>query len=197
MIETQNSALGCPSCKRSFGAINWVDETAATCRYCLAEFEVIRFPALSARRSAAKPQAVVLAEDSTCFFHAQNQADKVCDGCGRFLCVVCAVPSPGGALCPTCIAGQKEKETGIPHRLLPSSMAFLIAIGPMVLFPFWFMSIATAPAAIGVAIYAWKQPGSLVSGRSRWKCIAAILLGIGQIVFWVIFFTNLFKPHGR
>jgi hypothetical protein len=125
----------------------------------------------------------VLSAESVCFFHAENRAEAICDGCGRLLCPVCAVPFAGQKLCPTCIATGKA--TGAPamirDRMLWDGTAFALALVPILVWPF---TLITAPAALGVVIYGWNKPGSLVRGPSRWRFIVAGILALAQIGGW-------------
>ena len=124
--------LPCPACKRSYEAIDWIDANHCRCLKCQEDFEFFPFPALTAKAEVARPQAVALSEDSTCFFHAENQAEKVCDDCGRFLCAVCAVPFGGKVVCSSCIAKAKNAEVGlIASRVLPGGRALMLAVVPV------------------------------------------------------------------
>ena len=182
-------ALSCPNCKRTFGELDWHDERSGSCRGCGSDFEALIFPAQFRQRSVAKPQAVVVSEDSTCFFHAENQAERVCDGCGRFLCAVCAIPFDGGHFCPACIAGQKKHaSTVISNRILFDGAAFSLAIVPLLVWPF---TLLTAPAALGMVVYGWRKPCSLIRGRRRWKQIVAALIALTEIGVWIFVFVQL------
>jgi hypothetical protein len=172
----------CPKCSRSFQALDWIDDASCTCRYCHEDFESVSFAAQFFGGAVATPQAVVMAEDSTCFFHSSNQADEVCDGCGRFLCAVCAVPFGGRTLCPSCIAaGKKDGTTTIPERSLPGGIGLALALGPMLIWP---LTLVTAPVALGFVIIGWNNPGSLVRPGSRGKLILAGVIAVLQIVAW-------------
>ncbi|PTY08247.1 hypothetical protein DB347_01290 [Opitutaceae bacterium EW11] len=186
---TSAPALKCPQCRRSYSSVDWHDDRSGRCHFCLTDFEAIRFPALSRTKPAARPQAVVLAEDSTCFFHHQNQAEKVCDGCGRFLCAVCAVPSSGGTYCPACLSKQNERSAvAIPSRILYDSAALSLAFLPLLL---WFFTLFTAPIALGLVIYGWNKPGSLVNGPRRWRLALAGLASLAQIGGWIFILLKL------
>lgn len=187
---TPAPALSCPSCKRGHGALSWHDTAHGSCMYCRSDFELIPFPALTRERAVAKPQAVVVGGDATCFFHAENQADQVCDACGRFVCTVCAIPFTGGLFCPSCLSAQRQKDAGIPNRLVFSSMALGLAFLPIL---FWPMTLLTAPAALGLVLYGWRKPGSLVYGRGRFKLVLAALLALAQIVGWATLFWSMLK----
>ena len=179
---TSGPALTCPSCTRRLRETDWIDERSCSCGFCRTYFDGLVFPAATRVRAAAKPQAVAVAEDSTCFFHGENQAEKVCDGCGRFLCSVCAVPMPGGLLCPSCIAAQKTKSpTIVPKRVLFDGLALSLVIGPVLLFPLWMLTVATAPIALFLVFYGWNKPTSLVHTRRRWRLILAGVLALAEI----------------
>jgi hypothetical protein len=147
-----------------------------------------RFPALVATKEAVKPQAVAVAEDSTCFFHGDNQAEKVCDGCGRFLCAVCAVPFAGKTRCPNCIANSKKDDVRlVASRSLPGGAALGLALLPIV---FWPLTLLTSPVALYLAITGRKKPQSLVR-PGRWKLLVAGLVALLQIGGWAFLGVSL------
>jgi hypothetical protein len=187
---TSGPVLSCPRCKRALGPESWTDGHTGRCHRCDAHFEFLGFPALTATRAQIAPQTAVLSAESVCFFHAENRAEAICDGCGRLLCPVCAVPFAGQRLCPTCIAAGKT--TGAPalirDRMLWDGTALALALVPMLLWPF---TVVTAPVALGAVIYGWKKPGSLVRGPSRWRFIVAGIVSLVQIGGWVTLFTSL------
>lgn len=179
---TSGPALTCPTCKRRLRETDWIDDRSCACGYCRTYFDALLFPAATRTRGPAKPQAVSMAEDSTCFFHAQNQAEKVCDGCGRFLCSVCAIPMSGGLICPNCIAAQKTKSpVGIPKRVLFDRLLVALAVVPLLLWP---LTLITAPTTLVLIVYGWRKPGSLVYGRRAWRMIVAGLFALAEIGGW-------------
>src|SRR4051812_41940959 len=101
---TAGPAVACPRCRQVLGADSGYDEHGGVCSGCSTAYEFVGFPALHATRAQITPQAAMLAADSVCFFHAENRAEAICDGCGRLLCPVCTVPFAGQKLCPSCIA---------------------------------------------------------------------------------------------
>lgn len=191
-----DAGLSCPSCRRRLRKTDWIDERSGRCEACRSEFEALTFPALTKTRSVVKPQVIAGTDESTCFFHAENQAEAVCDGCGRFLCAVCAIPSPGGRFCPSCVAAKKTKaETAIPSRVLYDGIAFWLAIMaiPAVVVPFfgWLFSIVAGPATIGVIIFGWKKPASIVHGARRWRLILAGVLALALMTGWTFMIANM------
>ena len=185
---TSAPALSCPRCRQPLGAALDADEHEGHCPRCSTEFEFVTFPALTAARPQVAPQAAVLAADSVCFFHAENRAEAVCDGCGRLLCPVCAVPFAGQKLCPTCIAAGRTAESAVlvRDRVLWDGIALVLAVFPLLLWP---LTCVTAPAALGLVIYGWKKPCSLVRGPSRARFIIAGLFAVLEIAGWVILGT--------
>jgi len=178
---TRSPALSCPGCERTLGALSWMDANHCRCNFCHEYFDFFPFPALVATREIARPQAVAVANDSTCFFHAENQAEKVCEECGRFLCPVCAVPFAGRVQCPTCIAAPKTAvEQVVTSRTLPGGTALAFVFVPMLIWP---VTLLTAPIALGVAITGWKKPQSVVK-PGRTKLIVAGVFATLQICGW-------------
>lgn len=67
-----------------------------------------------------------------------------------------------------------------PRRIVWGQMALLAGCLPLLTL-MWPLYVITGPAAIGLAIYGWNKPGSLVSGRRRVAASFAILFGLLQI----------------
>ncbi len=178
---SRREGLACPTCARTEG-LEWKADTEAHCVLCRADFSLIPLARFSRPRPVARPQAVRVDGEAVCYFHAANQAEKVCEACGRFLCPVCAVPYTGRLLCPPCIkSGREKQETMIPHRTLYGNSALALAFFPLLAWPF---TCVTAPAALALAIYGWRQPRSLVApGRS--KLLLAAFLAFLQIGGWL------------
>ncbi|MET0262206.1 MAG: hypothetical protein ABW223_04865 [Rariglobus sp.] len=152
------------------------------CDRCATPLQFMLFPA----RHRAKPVARAvrsLEGDATCFFHAENQAAAVCDGCGRYVCAVCEIPSEDSRrLCPPCVSsGRKKVVQKADEIVVYDSMALALALLPLLVWPF---SFVTAPAVLVLAIYGWKKPRSLVR-RGTGRLIAAIIIASLQIGGWI------------
>jgi hypothetical protein len=179
----------CPSCKRTLKTAAWRNPRHAHCPNCDVDLEFVPFPALTAVRAVAHSETATLGDDATCFFHSTNRAEAVCSGCGRLVCAVCAVDFAGRCLCPNCIAGRPsaQQPDAIKSRLLWDSLALSLATLPILMWP---LTILTAPSAIGLAIYGWNKPGSLVRG-SRVRLVLAMILGGAQVAGWTVGLVTL------
>lgn len=181
-------ALPCPKCRKPLEAISWHDAERGSCWSCKKDFEFESFAALTIDRPKAVPQAVLVAEHATCFYHGENQAETVCEGCGRFVCAVCAVDFGGRRICPPCIAAARETDArAVSQRTLFDGIALALAVLPIL---FWPLTLATAPAALGVAVIGWRKPRSLVAPR-RTKLVVAGVLALAQVVGWILVFVSL------
>jgi hypothetical protein len=182
-------ALPCPKCQRVLNPLAWHDESHGRCRSCDVEFAFTGFPALTAPRVHAAPKAAVVDEHATCFFHTENQAETVCESCGRLLCTVCAIEFSGRRLCPGCMAAsRKDAPHASDHRTLFDGLALALAFFPLLIYP---LTLFTAPIALGCVIYGWRKPRSLVApGRAR--LIVAGVAALLEIVAWVVVFILVF-----
>lgn len=154
--------------------------------------DVYCFPALYHSTEKLDLSQLALGEgDACCYEHATKKASSLCSNCGRFLCALCEVPLGGEVLCPDCVNGEKVKsrqgalET---QRTLYDSIALALATWPLLLFYF---VVFTAPLSLGLAIYGWHRPTSIVR-RSRWRLYATVgisTLEIAGIVASVFFLT--------
>jgi hypothetical protein len=185
---TIGAELPCPKCGQTLDSLAWHDANAGACRICRAPFEFMGFPALTFERPDATPKSVVVAEHATCFHHPENQAESVCEGCGRFLCAVCAIKFGGRTLCPSCVKeGTRSDPGSIRSRTLYPGLAMTAALAPLVVWP---ATLISAPAALCISIAGWNKPQSLVRpGRS--KLVAAAILALAEIVGWVMLFSYL------
>jgi hypothetical protein len=191
---TIGAELPCPKCGLMLDSLAWHDANGGACRICRVRFEFIGFPALSFQRPGAVPKAVVLAEHATCFHHPENQAESVCEGCGRFLCSVCAIQFGGRILCPSCIkAGTKTDPGSIRSRALYPGIAMAVAVLPLLVWP---VTLVSAPIALGIVYSGWRKPQSLVE-PGRKKLIASGIIALGEIAGWVILFGSIWlrKKH--
>ena len=169
----------CPKCKVPLNGIG--DQGEGVCDSCATFWQFVLFPA----RRRAKPVAKAVRSmdgDATCFFHAQNQAAAVCEGCGRYVCSVCEVPGDEGRkLCPPCVSATRKKTAIKADEVVAyDAIAVSLALLPMVMWPF---TLLTAPSVIVLVIYGWKKPRSLVRPGSA-RFVVAIVIASLQICGW-------------
>jgi hypothetical protein len=191
---TIGAELPCPKCGQILDSLAWRDANGGACRICRVRFDFMGFPALTFERPGVVPKAVVVAEHATCFHHPENQAESVCQGCGRFLCSVCSIDYGGRLLCPSCIkAGTKTDPGSIRSRALYPGIAMAVAVLPLLIWP---VTLVTAPAALCVVYSGWRKPQSLVQ-PGRTKLVLSGIIALVEIAVWVTFLTALWlrKKH--
>jgi hypothetical protein len=179
----------CPKCQAPLtGLAGEADEGAGRCGACSAPIEFVLFPARRRTKPVARAARSVEG-DSTCYFHPANHAAVICDGCGRYLCVVCEVPGEGGKkLCPPCVSSARKKSTRKADEVVVyDQMALSLALLPLVMWP---ITLITSPAVLGLVIYGWRKPRSLVR-RGRWRFLVAGLIALLQIGGWVALGVSL------
>ncbi|AHF93215.1 B-box zinc finger [Opitutaceae bacterium TAV1] len=187
------SGLGMVSAAAGLCGVRGVTETGCACPVCSRSGVLIPFPSLRRRPRVAQARAVVEQGEASCFYHDTNQAAAVCDDCGRFLCPVCAVEFSGDTLCPRCIEERNTSGAALASsRVCYDTLALMVAALPLLM---WFLTCLTAPAALGVIIYGWNKPGSLLRGRGwwsrRWRFLLAGVLATGEITGWIILLVSL------
>lgn len=179
----------CPRCRGFLPPETLNQGGYLPCPHCDTEVDVEVFPAFFRAASEPEtPETGFVEGTSTCFYHAENKAAVVCQGCGRFLCSLCRIDLPGRRLCPRCLEKGEEKGTVDVferQRFRYDNLALALAVLPVIFLFAWFFTLITAPAALFVAVRYWRAPGSLVSGLSKMRLsIAACLAGL-QIAGWV------------
>jgi len=196
--DTAAPVINSPCCRRPF---DLSQPGEAFCFACHTKYALTEFPALRATRVVPRARAAdTAANDATCFFHAQNQADTLCDSCGRFLCNICAVAYGGRTLCPACIAAaqtapdaQSAAPAARPVAALtsqwnPDGIALLLATLPILTCIF---TLVTAPAALVIVALNWKTRPPFPVRRVRWQRWLAAALAIIQIALWTLFIVNM------
>jgi hypothetical protein len=189
----------CPQCRTALAPDSWAGGAPVRCPGCRSELFARAFPLL-AQPPPANPGGAgerAIAGEAACFFHPEKRAERSCDRCGRFVCALCDLPMGGRHLCPACLSSGLEKEKLpelVARRLVWSHLAFSLSWVPLVIgWATWPVLFFTGPVAIGVAIYGWNKPGSLVHGRRRWLALLAIVLGLAQlggVVAFILFLWN-------
>ncbi|HXQ81908.1 MAG TPA: B-box zinc finger protein [Opitutaceae bacterium] len=191
---TIGAKLPCPSCGRLLDSSAWIDDESGWCQHCDADFDFMGFPALDAQPARVVPKAVLVAEHATCFHHPENQAEAVCETCGRFLCAVCAINFAGRLLCPECIRTATRSDiNSVGSRVLYDGIALSLAVLPLLVWP---VTLVTAPVALGSVFVGWRKPRSLVKG-GRARLVAAGLIAVAEIVGWVFLFAFLWLRKKR
>src|SRR5579859_1730701 len=183
------SLVQCPKCQAWLleGVFNQPD--LSPCPACGTPLQIEVFPALFRNQSVGQSGEAILVEgESSCFYHPQKKAVRPCEGCGRFLCALCDCELHGEHFCPACLETGKKKgkiKRLENERTLYDSIAFALAVYPIALLFGLYFTFITAPMAVYFAIRYWNAPRSIVH-RTRWRLIAAAILGSLQIAGWGI-----------
>ena len=154
------------------------------CTLCGAENRARVFPAAFQSAAVARPESALEGE-ATCFDHPAKRAVAACHHCGRFVCQLCAVEFAGEIWCPSCVvtrAGSAAEANLETSRTLYDSVALIVPLLSLVVWP---LTIVTGPGAVVYSIVKWRAPLSLVR-RFRWRFVAAILIGLGQMAGWLL-----------
>ncbi len=186
-------SLDCGKCKKQLYLPIQEPSLHARCPHCETDIQVEAFPALlQAEAPAQRGEALLVDNESSCFYHPSKKAVVACEECGRFLCSLCEIELDGRRLCSTCIekAATKGKMERLQNeRVRYDDIALTLAVLP--LFFFW-ISFITAPAALFVVIRYWKAPMSLVY-RNRWRLVAALIIAGLELTGWGILGIRLLR----
>lgn len=178
--------LRCDECGTRFPARLRDASVDMICPRCQTAVWIEVFPALLRETATGRPgEALLIEDESSCFYHPGKKAVVPCDACGRFLCALCDVEFDGRRLCPACIeAGAKKgKLEGLQKEATYyDEIALAVAVIPLLLF--W-ITIITAPAALYIAIRYWNAPMG-AAPRSKWRFVLAMWLAGLQVLGWVI-----------
>jgi hypothetical protein len=186
----------CQNCRAALDAqfANTGEDSA--CPSCGRLVRLDVFPALlKPIDSGSLPEHIFREDEAGCFYHPDKKAVVPCSACGRFLCALCDVPFGEQHLCPGCLQAGQQKGRLVElenKRTLYDSIAISLAVVPLIVPLFWFLTLLTAPFAIGMGIYALKKPLSLVR-RTYVRAWLAIGIGVLEIGGWGIFAFHLIQ----
>lgn len=169
--------LGCGHCG---AALAEPRDGEATCPRCATTAEWTLFPA--ANRPTTAPARAALPGDSgaTCFHHPSRRAERICDGCGRFLCALCDVAYHDQHLCPACIAaGAAPRELRGKRYIHYQTIALHLALVSWLFFP---VMIFTVPAVIYLTVRYARQPIGYFRKRQPVFAVALLLTILQTLV---------------
>lgn len=193
--NTMKDPLTCAACKAGLRSKPVDTSEMSSCPSCGADISILAFPALVKGVSAGKTGELLVSDDeSGCFYHPGKKAVVPCSSCGRYLCALCDVEMNGEHLCPPCIEAGKSgrmSEKMVTRVVRYDSIAMSLAILPLLIFPLFFFSFITAPAAAFVVIRYWKAPRSLVAGGNL-RFVFSFVFAVIQFTLWCAYFYGNF-----
>lgn len=162
-------------------------------------------PAFSHAPEAQPPPlpdaAAPLPGEAVCFYNPALRATCACSHCGVFISDAWSAQWGTETVCLKCLEElrKRRKDARFESRrvlwdniaLLTALLPFLSCIPLLLLGPVGIalmllcvmVSLVTAPLAVGLAIYAWKKPRSLVP-RGPWRVAWALALALLQCIAW-------------
>lgn len=180
----QWNLLNCSNCKLEPRSIAVNENNLQSCTHCGKQVSVHVYPALlKTLENKVVVDTPVIAEESSCFYHAQKQALVVCDECGRFLCNLCDIEMNGRHVCTACLESPvvAEASVGPKNKFLHyDTIALLLALASILL---WFLSPIFSVISLYYCIRHWSTPLS-ATPRNRWRFVLAALLSIGILCVW-------------
>ena len=182
----------CPACSLPVPAEAFSSSDFVACPGCRMPLLARVFPALLRPiQAGTSGERITDAGQAACFYHPQKTAHVPCDACGRFICALCDLELHGQHLCPSCVESGRRKGTLTTfesRRVLWDNIALSVAVLPIATLALWFLSVVSAPAAIFLAIYGWRKPGSLAPRWSKFRFVITILFSIAVLGGWTALF---------
>ena len=182
------------SCTRCGADLPWQSLNAGRalpCPNCGSSVTVRAFPALLRGLGEGVAGAdLLVADESSCFFHPSKMATVTCASCGRFLCSLCDLELGERHLCPACLeTGQNQGRFAklARRRVMHDSIALWLALLPILMM--WPLTFVTAPAALFLAVRHRNEFRDHPLGRTRLRTWAAGAVAVIVIGAWV---TGLF-----
>jgi len=174
----------CNRCNRPLPKWGLSTQPATLCPECGAWSTVRVFPALFYAASGPVATEAAAEGEAACFDHPGKRAVAACSRCGRYVCQLCSVEFKGAVWCPSCFAAGEYKAQTVEFensRTLYDSTALIVALAPLLLWPFTAIS---APIALFIALRYWNRPLSLVR-RWRWRSLLAAVIALCEIGGWI------------
>jgi hypothetical protein len=188
----------CPLCNRLLGPEFWNSGQFRACPACSAQVLTTAFPAITI---PSGPHSIVPCEpgDSSCFFHTNNRAETICDGCGRFLCVLCSITFGKRKLCPDCIYRNRRQKSDpllIDQAVLFDNIAIAALALSVFTMAYLFLGLVVSLLTICLALVGWRYQRTLVP-RSRLRFGLGLLLGLIGAGLWIFLLLLLIPALPR
>lgn len=194
----------CNACGYHIPVAVFATAREGACPLCRRPVSAVLLPAMNQTPGAGPP---VLPEDPpgpgepACFYNPERRATRTCFHCGVYVSESWSAQWGSGHVCLKCLddlRNRRKDERFEVRRVLWDNIALgvallpflmcvaLLLLGPVGMFLMIFCVMAsavTAPVGLGLAIYAWKKPRSLVP-RGPARVILALVLSLLQCGAW-------------
>jgi ribosomal protein S27E len=189
MSPSASPQVNCPNCGTALALLGMAATLPEPCPRCRRPTRLLTFPALFRPKEAGAVAPAAMPEgEATCFYHPEKRAHVACDGCGRFLCALCDLDVYDAHLCPQCLeAGERKRTIKALERGRTRYDQIVSALLILPLVFCWFVLPITALVALGLVIWKWNAPVSLVANTRLHLVVAAILAVIefvGSLALW-------------
>jgi hypothetical protein len=185
----------CPLCNRLLGPEFWNSGHFQVCPACSAQVMTTAFPAITIP-SGVSSIAPCAPGESSCFFHSNNRAETICDGCGRFLCSLCSVSFGKRKFCPDCIYRSRRQKSDvlvIDQAVLFDNIAIAVLALSILTLSYLILGFFISLLTVCMAVVGWKSQRTLVR-RSRLRFGLALILGLVGASVWILLLLLLLIP---
>jgi hypothetical protein len=185
----------CPLCNRLLGPEFWNSGQFQACPACSAQVMTIAFPTINVPSGTSSIVACEAGE-SSCFFHANNRAETICDGCGRFLCGLCSINFGQRRFCPDCIYRSRRQKSDpllIDQAVLFDNIAIAVLALSVLTLSYLILGLFVSLLTVCMAFVGWKYQRTLVR-RSRFRFGFALILGLIGASVWILLLLLLLIP---
>jgi hypothetical protein len=181
-----NGGVICPLCRRLLGPNFWNADQFQTCPNCSAQIVATVFPAIT---TPSGNNAGIRCEpgESSCFFHTENRAEAVCDGCGRFLCQLCSISFGPRKVCPDCVYRNRRDKSDqllVDQAVLYDNIAVLTLALSLLTFSYFVLGLVISLLVLCLVFVGWRYQRPLVP-RSRFRFGIALILALAGAGGWI------------
>jgi hypothetical protein len=185
----------CPLCNCLLGPEFWNSGQFQSCPACSAQVMTIAFPTIYVPSGTSSIVACEAGE-SSCFFHASNRAETICDGCGRFLCGLCSISFGQRRFCPDCIYRSRRQKSDLllsDQAVLFDNIAIAVLALSVLTLSYLILGLFVSLLTVCTAFVGWKYQRTLVR-RSRFRFGFALILGLIGASVWILLLLLLLIP---
>jgi len=185
----------CPLCNCLLGPEFWNSGQFQSCPACSAQVMTIAFPTIYVPSGTSSIVACEAGE-SSCFFHASNRAETICDGCGRFLCGLCSISLGQRRFCPDCIYRSRRQKSDLllsDQAVLFDNIAIAVLALSVLTLSYLILGLFVSLLTVCTAFVGWKYQRTLVR-RSRFRFGFALILGLIGASVWILLLLLLLIP---
>ncbi|UDQ98734.1 hypothetical protein AAEX28_01285 [Lentisphaerota bacterium WC36G] len=179
----------CSTLNKISGDLEVGDDVKFKCIGCEKLNTVTIYPeVIVEKKEINKAEKIMNDEDASCYLHANNQAETICEQCGSYICNICAIKMNSKIICPNCLNSKTEDQVDTFQKsaILHNNIAFNLALLQLL---FWQLAAFIAPFVFIYSLCCWNKVKTPYKVTKAKFIFAIMISSLGIVALGMIFFS--------